>query len=776
MKHVLLFLVAGLAATGLPAGSSTPAVPSPVAFAVPDKLPDAAEVLSPAAIQLDGWLGDRIMANARNRLLQVDTEPLLAGFHNKPGSHPWIGEHVGKWMHAATLAWACTGDPALCAKLDRVAAELIACQEPDGYLGTYVPGKRFGLYPGADWDVWSHKYNLMGLLTYHQYTGNEAALGACRKMGDLLINTFVPGKKSILSAGTHVGMAATSVLEPMVLLYRFTGDERYLEFARYLVKAWDEPNGPKLIEALLTAKQVNRTANGKAYEMLSNLVGLCELARVTGDRALLEPVLNAWQDIVAKRLYVTGSASQGEHFRGDHELPNTAGAHVSETCVTTTWIQLNLQLLRLTGEAKFGDELERTIYNHLTAAQRPDGAQWCYFTPLEGRKPYGPGINCCVSSGPRGIALAPQSAYLKKHFDGGDALAVSTFETSRATVELGGTMVTVEQQSGFPRKGSSVLAVKPARPAKFALQVRTPDWAAPVSLRVNAKPAEAVAREGWIVVPPREWQDGDRVEVLFSLGASVVTGTHGNANRAALRWGPFVLAYDGKKNPGLPLPAALEFVDFGKPPFTLQPGDALAFRALMRSVRKPEPFNVNFVPFAEAGAEGGVYRVWLRAPGAEGPRNESLLADGEESRSREGNQNGSIIDGDSTSFVVTFDGKPAPEDWFAVTLPAPTQLRRIVFTQGQDFHDGGWFDASAGKPRVQVQRDWAGTWETVGNLSDYPATTATDKAGLQSGRRFTLPLPSPPHVVAVRVIGKPASGDNPGQAFSSCAELEAFAD
>ena len=250
---------------------------------------------------------------------------MLAGYRKRPGNHPWIGEHVGKWLHAATLAWAYTGDAALRAKLDRVAAELIACQEPDGYLGTYLPEKRFGRYEGADWDVWSHKYNLIGLLTYYQYTGNRPALDCCRKMVDLLIATF-PGKKSILAAGTHVGMAATSVLEPIVLLYRFTGDARYLEFAalhREVVgrATWTGHRG-----VAAAGKGVNRTANGKAYEMLSNLVGLCELARATGDRGLLDPVLNAWNDIVANRLYITGSASAGEVFRDDHVLPNQVGA------------------------------------------------------------------------------------------------------------------------------------------------------------------------------------------------------------------------------------------------------------------------------------------------------------------------------------------------------------------------------------------------------------------------------------------------------------------
>src|SRR5204863_6202889 len=199
----------------------------------------------------------------------------------------WIGGHVGKWLHAATLAWANTGDPALKSKLDRVVRNLLATQERDGYLGTYTPDKRFGLYPNADWDVWVHKYDLIGLLTYYRYTGNPAALEGARKVGDLLTRTFGPDRKSIISAGTHVGMAATSVLEPVVLLYRATGDSKYLDFARYIVSAWEEPNGPHIISSLNRFHSVQRVANGKAYEMLSNLVGLCEMYRATGNREYL---------------------------------------------------------------------------------------------------------------------------------------------------------------------------------------------------------------------------------------------------------------------------------------------------------------------------------------------------------------------------------------------------------------------------------------------------------------------------------------------------------
>ena len=102
------------------------------ADSVAPAVPAALHPLQPSAVRMDGWLGARIDANESRRLVLVDTEPLLAGYRHRPGDQPWIGEHVGKWMHAATLAWAYTGDEALRRKLDTVAAALIATQEPDG--------------------------------------------------------------------------------------------------------------------------------------------------------------------------------------------------------------------------------------------------------------------------------------------------------------------------------------------------------------------------------------------------------------------------------------------------------------------------------------------------------------------------------------------------------------------------------------------------------------------------------------------------------------------
>ncbi|HUL52123.1 MAG TPA: beta-L-arabinofuranosidase domain-containing protein [Opitutaceae bacterium] len=601
MNRTSLFVLleAAIATASATSGLPVPYVVEPVAPAV-------LRPIDPSAVKVEGWLGARIDANERHRLLVVDTEPLLAGYRQKPGAQPWIGEHVGKWLHAATLAWAYSGDEALRRKLDSVAGALIATQEPDGYLGTYVPEKRFGLYDGADWDVWSHKYNLIGLLTYYRYTGNRNALAASQKIGDLLIATF-PAKRSILAAGTHMGMAATSVLEPMVLLYRLTGGQRYLDFCHYILRAYEEPGGPDIVRSLLAPDgKVARIANGKAYEMLSNLVGLGELYRVTGDARLLRATENAWADITGNRLYLTGTASIRECFGADHELPNGEGAHLGETCVTVTWIQLNALLLAQTGEVKYANEIERSLYNQLTAAQSPRGDDWCYYTALEGVKHYDSGITCCHSSGPRGLALAPTLAYL----EAGDAIYVNTLETSQAQFKVGGEPVQIRQESRFPYDGQSTLTIKASSPARFTLKVRVPAWAAPLCV------GEVSSQGGWLTLPEREWRDGDRVTLAFNLGGRVIRGEYTNHARVAYAWGPFILALDEQLNPEYGVYDAAQFIRAfdGRPPTLLRDPNRLILESAMRGEWDVKAHPVRLVPFADAGLEGKPYAVWLRAP------------------------------------------------------------------------------------------------------------------------------------------------------------------
>jgi DUF1680 family protein len=779
MKNAIAALFLAAATT-----LSAPSPIIPVSDKVPCAVPDRQEFQQPDRFHLTGWVGRRVEENERNRLVKLDPARLLEGYRKRPGRQSWDGEHVGKWLHAAVLAWVNTGDPALREKLDYMVSELAKCQLDDGYLGTYVEKERW-----TEWDVWAHKYNLIGLVTYMRYTGNMAPMSACRRMADLLCNTFgdEPGKRDIIKAGQHVGMAPTSVLEPMVLLYRMTGEPRYLDFCKYILRAWEQPNGPKIVSRLLELKRVDKVGNGKAYEMLSCLNGALEYYRTTGEPQFLDACLNAWQDIVDKRLYLTGTASYGEHFHDDYDLPNTG--NVGETCVTVTWLQFNAQLLRLTGEARFAEQLERVVLNQLFGAQRPDCAAWGYYVQMEGKKPYSDSLDghCCLSSGPRGVALIPTFAVSTD----ADGPVINLYDAGTAHLVLrDGTPVALAIDTLFPKDGKIRIAVDTASNNAFAIKLRIPAWCRDSSVKVNGERVEAKpSRDGYAVIQ-RTWKKGDSIDLNFKLEPRVIVGDHKNAGKAAVLYGPLVLASDdalmtatGKTISSFCLQNTdvhtLGFLPEPAPEMLKNWPGAQVFRikAVARrtagDVKAGSPMEVRLIPFADAGGSGTQYKVWLPLPKTPGA---NPLADGVESRSRQGNMPGSINDEENQSMVVTFDNKPAKEDWFAVTLDAPISIKRIVYMHGNNFHDGGWFDASAGKPKVQVQHEKGAKWETVGELSDYPATTAASNAKLKPGQTFTLRLPAPVSVMAVRVIGVPATGDNPAQAFSSCAELQAYGD
>lgn len=583
--------------------ASTIGIASPVADVVVPKLRDTLSMRDPGQVFLGGWLGARVELNATRRLKRVDLEPLLAGYRNKPGQHPWIGEHIGKWIHAATLAWAYTGDAALKHKLDDGVRALIATQEPDGYLGTYTPDKRFRNERDADWDVWSSKYCMIGLLEYHRRTGDRAALDACRKTADLLIATF-PSQRSILAAGAHQGMAATSVLEPVVRLYRATGDRRYLDFARYIVGAWDEAGGPDIVDALNRMRKVRQVANGKAYEMLSNLVGLCEFARVVGETRWIDAVEIAWRDIVDTQLYVSGTTSHLEHFQTDAHMREEEMPHIGETCVTVTWIQLNQSLLTLTGNARYAVELERTHYNALSAAQHPQGEDWTYFTPLNGEKKYDADITCCHSSGPRGMALAPLTAYFLGHDGESPTIHVNTLETSSARFDLDGHAVYVRLKSDFPYRGSGGIHIRADAPARFGLRFRVPDWAQAMRIR------GAEIRDGWASLAPRRWRDGDSVRFAFDLDARLVPGQGFQAGREYQYWGPFLLACDRDASA---TDAAIAGHRYAGPARRIEQEGAspMRFRADVVDPAGRPAFVADLLAFADAGVGGRRYRTWL---------------------------------------------------------------------------------------------------------------------------------------------------------------------
>ena len=603
-------------------------IPDKVACAVQDR--QNAQV--PDGIHLTGWIGQRIQVNESNRLLKLDPDRLLEGYRKRPGRQSWDGEHVGKWLHAASLAWVNTGDPVLREKLDHTVAELMKCQLADGYLGTYAEKNRW-----TEWDVWAHKYNLIGLITYMRYTGNMEPLSCCRRMGDLLCRTFgdEPGKRDIIKAGEHVGLAPTSVLEPMVLLYRLTAEPRYLDFCKYILRAWEQPNGPKVISTLLNTKRVDKVGNGKAYEMLSCLNGALEYYRTVGDPQILQACLNAWQDIVDHRLYVTGAASYKEVFHDDYDLPNVA--EVGETCVTVTWLQFNAQLLRLTGESRFAEQLEHVILNQLFGAQRCDGAAWGYYVEMEGKKPYSSKLDghCCLSSGPRGVALIPTFAVTTDSdgivvnlYDSGTSRLSLRSSSERRAPALRESNVLLTIDTLYPGDGHIRLRLDASSKSSFTLKLRIPASCTSSSILVNGKPASAQPGSDGYVAVRRKWSKGDLIELQLKLEPRVIAGDHKNEGKIALMYGPLVLAADTAlvSQPDLPLEAvavpskdlsALHIIPEAAPEkFKTWPGaEIFRLNAVARTntgaLKAGEAVQIFLLPFADAGSTGTPYKVWL---------------------------------------------------------------------------------------------------------------------------------------------------------------------
>jgi hypothetical protein len=356
-----------------------------------------------------------------------------------------------------------------------------------------------------------------------------------------------------------------------------------------------------------------------------------------------------WQDIVDNRLYITGGASYGEIFHDDFDLPNVN--NVGETCVTTTWLQVNAQLLRLTGEARFAEQLERVVLNQLFGAQKPDGSAWGYYVEMEGKKPYRGSIDghCCLSSGPRGVALIPTFA---SSVDA-DGVVVNLYDAGTAKLTLrDGKPVTLTTETIYPSDGKIVITVDTGSAAAFAFKARIPAWCRESTVKVNGKPVDVRTSDDGYAAINRTWAKGDKVELNFKLEPRVIVGDHKNAGKVAVMYGPLVLAADAALpgTDGTQL-SAIRIANTDLAALSISPepapdpvkswSNARVFR--INAVSRGKPVEIRLIPFADAGSLGENYKVWLfQDAGSKG----DLLLEGSESRSRQGNADGSINDGE----------------------------------------------------------------------------------------------------------------------------------
>ena len=483
-----------------------------------------------------GILGDALDANLRGRLthfIDGPASPAIVLFDavHRAGNHEgdWYGEHAGKWLCAAAKALMRSSDATLRRNLAAVADHLVAQQGDDGYLGTYVAERRF-MHPqppktktwdGAPsvrtWDIWVHAYLVLGLVETWRALGDARHLDAARRIGNLCLRTLREGGIDVCDLGNHHGMSATVLMDAAMELYAATNEETYLDLATQVLEQADRNPDLALLTKLMAGADAAEIATGKAYQLLWNLVGLAKLARANGNRAVLDAIERLWRGVRDHHLTLGGGPWGGVAHRS-REVFNAPGAFnpqgYVETCSTLAWMQLNRELLAATGTAAYAEEIERSAYNDLVAAQAPDGDDWCYYVFPNGRRVHTTYWRCCKSSGAMALEELPWVAY---GLDDDDNVSVNLYGPNRATLTFAdGATLAIEQATDYPYDGAISLHLAPSAPRRFVLRLRIPSWAQGASATVDGAAAEGVTPGEWLAID-REWRAGDVVALHYPM-------------------------------------------------------------------------------------------------------------------------------------------------------------------------------------------------------------------------------------------------------------------
>ncbi|WP_234955621.1 glycoside hydrolase family 127 protein [Hoylesella oralis] len=585
-------------------------------------VPDKVETLT-------GYVGEKITASYNHRILAQDIDKLVEPFANKVEDHLWQSEFWGKWMNSAVLAYRYKPSNQLLDNMRTAVDKLIATQDKNGYIGNYAPE-----YHLHEWDIWGRKYCILGLLDYYGITKEKKALVAACREADFLMAELKAKNTSIVSMGNHRGMAASSVLKPICYLYRYTGNKKYLDFALQIVREWETSDGPQLISKadIPVGKRFPRPdydnwykwqQGQKAYEMMSCYEGLLELYRLTGNVTYLSAVEKTWQSIMDTEINITGSGSAMESWFGGKQVQYMPIKHYQETCVTATWIKLSRQLLMLTGNSKYADAIEQSLYNALLGAMKSDGSDWAKYTPLSGQRLQGSeqcgmGLNCCTASGPRGLFIIPQTAVMQSI----KGAVINLYIPGTYTLQSPkGQEIIITQQGDYPQTGTVRIAFKVKQTEEFTLSLRIPEWSKDTKVTLNGNDV-VPAHNGSYLQINRKWSDGDHVELVLDMRAQLHFMGE-NPQYLAITRGPVVLTRDARLSgadvqaiitPDVDKNGNLDLI----PVANRNPNIWMMFKACFYpesyKEEEPEPIEVELCDYASAGnatSSFPFFKVWM---------------------------------------------------------------------------------------------------------------------------------------------------------------------
>lgn len=507
-------------------------------------------------------------------------ENFLVAGKNKPGSYkgkmPFDDTDLYKIIEGASLSLISNPNPELEAYIDSIIAIIKIGQESDGYITTWFTIDREK--PPAWWvkpsktrwenEVSSHELYNSGHLfeaaaAHYLATGKKNFLDLAIKNADLLVNNFGPNK---LRTPPGHQIVETGLIK----LYQITHNPSYLNLAKFFLDQRGDSTSHNLFgeysqDHLLVTKQTK--AVGHAVRALYMYAGMTDIAVMYRDQRYMDAVNNIWENVFNKKMYITGglgSRHNGEAFGNEYELPNLSA--YNETCAAIGSIYWNHRLFLLTGNSKYYDIIERTLYNALISGLSLDGKSFFYPNPTESdgnykfnmgsctRQPWFD-CSCCPTNLIRFIPSVPGLIYAVKR----DTLFVNLFMSNTAQVLLNEDRVRIIQQTAYPWDGKINIVVNPDKERSFTLKLRIPGWTMnkpvpsdlysylgnrvdKINLKVNGNEKTVISKNGYALVE-KKWKKGDRLELILPMNIHAIAANEkvkDDDGKVAFEYGPIV--------------------------------------------------------------------------------------------------------------------------------------------------------------------------------------------------------------------------------------------
>ncbi len=458
---------------------------------------------------------------------------------------------VYKVLEGAAYSLAAHPDPVLEKATEAVIAKIAAAQQPNGYLNTYFTLAE----PQNRWKDFRSKHELYcaghlfeAAVAHYRATGRRTFLDVAVKLADHIDATFGPNKRLEVPGHEEIELA-------LVKLADVTGQERYRRLAQFFVDIRGDATrrkvyGPYCQDHLPVRQQ--QEIVGHAVRAMYLYAGVADVAARSGDRALVTAMERLWQDVVQRKMYVTGGIGarhQGEAFGDAYELPNATA--YCETCAAIGLAFWNHRLTLLHADGKYADVLERAIYNGILSGVALDGEHFFYVNPLASsgnhhRQPFF-GCACCPTNMARFLPSLPGYVYATNQ----SGIFVNLYAAGTATVSIAGTRVKLTQETNYPWDGAVKIRIQPETPARFELALRIPGWCEKYSISIDGDQSMWRERHGYLVTSSL-WQPGATIELNLDMPVPRIEAhprVEADRGRVAIQRGPIVYCLEGVDNP-----------------------------------------------------------------------------------------------------------------------------------------------------------------------------------------------------------------------------------